>query len=618
MHRSADGRGEGAAARGRRGVLLAVLAGMLLASPGARAKNPTVNANFFRPAVHPGSLLGVETTLMADPMDWGVGAFFTWSHKTVRLEDQSGADVYQVVRDLVAADVYGHFAPTRWLDIGLDVPVFLWSAGDSPPGYLPLQSATGASLSDLRLGLKFRALGGNDDGFGLAFTEDLTFPTATDDDLGGDRYVTSTTLVVGGFSKAGWNVALDLGVRLKAPVAFLGVETSHQLLAGLGLAAPILRGRLEAIGTAELRTRLLAPFQSSQHDALDLLAGLRGRLGPVWLTLAGGAGVLGGYGTPLGRVTLGVSYVPPAGDGRVGPPVAKRVEAKPEDALAVKAKPAPVAEKKPAPVAEKKPAPAPVVEAKPAPAPVVEAKPAPAPVVEAAPVPRPAPLPRVVVLTPGDRDGDGVPDGQDACPDVAGVPGPDPRRNGCPPDRDGDGVIDALDMCPDVFGTALADHAHLGCPPDRDGDGVMDPLDACPDEPGVASIDDPTRSGCPVRSTVTRAVIVQVVEFDSDSLRLRDDALPVLVAVARLLRERPNLSKVEVAGHSDSSQSPSHSYWLSEQRAAVVREFLVRQGVAPQRLVAHGYGDLRPVADNTTEVGRRHNRRVEFKVLEQE
>ncbi|APR82013.1 outer membrane protein OmpA [Minicystis rosea] len=97
---------------------------------------------------------------------------------------------------------------------------------------------------------------------------------------------------------------------------------------------------------------------------------------------------------------------------------------------------------------------------------------------------------------PPDRDGDGVPDLEDACPDVPGVASSDPKKNGCPPDRDGDGIPDDVDACPDQKGVASSDPKKNGCPPDRDGDGIPDEVDACPDVPGVAS-SDPKKNGCP-------------------------------------------------------------------------------------------------------------------------
>ena len=97
-----------------------------------------------------------------------------------------------------------------------------------------------------------------------------------------------------------------------------------------------------------------------------------------------------------------------------------------------------------------------------------------------------------------DRDHDGIPDVDDACPDVPGVHSDDPKKNGCPlpKDRDGDGIIDVEDACPDVKGVRTNDPKTNGCPPDRDGDGIIDSEDACPDVKGVRT-DDPKTNGCP-------------------------------------------------------------------------------------------------------------------------
>ena len=82
-----------------------------------------------------------------------------------------------------------------------------------------------------------------------------------------------------------------------------------------------------------------------------------------------------------------------------------------------------------------------------------------------------------------DTDGDDIPDIDDQCPDD---PGP-LDFDGCP-DTDGDDIPDIDDQCPDVPGPLDTD----GCPPDSDGDGVPDERDACRDTPGLPSLD-----GCP-------------------------------------------------------------------------------------------------------------------------
>jgi len=75
-----------------------------------------------------------------------------------------------------------------------------------------------------------------------------------------------------------------------------------------------------------------------------------------------------------------------------------------------------------------------------------------------------------------DRDGDGIADIDDKCPDVKGLA----RYQGCPiPDTDKDGINDEEDKCPTVPGVAR----YQGCPiPDTDGDGVNDEEDKCINE----------------------------------------------------------------------------------------------------------------------------------------
>jgi outer membrane protein OmpA-like peptidoglycan-associated protein len=104
-----------------------------------------------------------------------------------------------------------------------------------------------------------------------------------------------------------------------------------------------------------------------------------------------------------------------------------------------------------------------------------------------------------------DKDGDGIADKDDACPDVAGLK----QFNGCP-DKDGDGVTDAEDACPDVAGLA----ALKGCP-DKDGDGITDAEDNCPDVAGLTAL-----KGCPDR--------------DGDGIADKDDKCPDVAGLASL------------------------------------------------------------------------------------
>lgn len=111
----------------------------------------------------------------------------------------------------------------------------------------------------------------------------------------------------------------------------------------------------------------------------------------------------------------------------------------------------------------------------------------------------------VVVFGDPDRDGDGISDKEDRCPDVAGLK----PLMGCP-DRDGDGIADNDDKCPDVAGLATL----MGCP-DRDGDGIADNDDKCPDLKGPA-----VTMGCPDR--------------DNDGIMDTDDECPDVKGIAAM------------------------------------------------------------------------------------
>jgi outer membrane protein OmpA-like peptidoglycan-associated protein len=220
---------------------------------------------------------------------------------------------------------------------------------------------------------------------------------------------------------------------------------------------------------------------------------------------------------------------------------------------------------------------------------------------------------------PGDKDGDGILDPADACVDVPGIPNEDPQKNGCPPppDKDGDGVLDADDACVDIPGIKTEDKATNGCPGDTDGDGIRDDKDACPREKGEAD-PDPSKTGCPklVRVTDQEIVILEQVQFDTGKATIRPVSNPLLDSVAQVLKEHPEILKLEVQGHTDNKGAKALNEKLSKDRAKSVMEALIKRGIAKERLTSQGYGMDKPIADNKDEAGRQKNRRVQFIVLE--
>lgn len=220
---------------------------------------------------------------------------------------------------------------------------------------------------------------------------------------------------------------------------------------------------------------------------------------------------------------------------------------------------------------------------------------------------------------PPDQDGDGFLDAQDACPTEPGVADPDPKKNGCPPpkDRDADLITDDVDACPDLAGIKTDDPKTNGCPGDTDGDGFRDDEDACPQEKGVDD-PDPSKKGCPklVRVTDKEIIILEQVQFDFGKATIKKESDPLLDSVAQVLKEHPEILRLEVQGHTDNKGSKNVNTRLSQDRAAAVQKALEKRGVESGRLVSKGYGPDQPIGDNKTDEGRAQNRRVQFIVLE--
>ena len=256
----------------------------------------------------------------------------------------------------------------------------------------------------------------------------------------------------------------------------------------------------------------------------------------------------------------------------------------------------------------------------------------------------------------GDRDGDGIIDTKDACPDKPEDFDGNADLDGCPEDQDsdGDGINDSIDRCPmekeDFDGVEDAD----GCPDrnrDRDADGLVDEVDTCPDKPedkdgfedgdGCPDTDndrdriadvidkcpdepedydgDADEDGCP---DIYRTIIVredrielkQKVYFATDDDRILERSFGLLDEVASALVSNAKI-QVRIEGHTDSQGSDSYNKELSHRRAHSVRRYLMDRGVEGARMVAQGVGEERPLEDNRTSEGRAVNRRVEFHII---
>lgn len=113
-----------------------------------------------------------------------------------------------------------------------------------------------------------------------------------------------------------------------------------------------------------------------------------------------------------------------------------------------------------------------------------------------------------------------------------------------------------------------------------------------------------------------RLVLQKKIHFETAKATIARDSFVILDAVVDVLANHPEIRKVRIEGHTDSQGSLALNQRLSGERAQAVRDYLIQQGVVPERLESQGFGPDRPIAPNNTIRGRELNRRVEFVILE--
>jgi len=191
-----------------------------------------------------------------------------------------------------------------------------------------------------------------------------------------------------------------------------------------------------------------------------------------------------------------------------------------------------------------------------------------------------------------------------------------------PPDADGDGLPDEGDKCVDEAEDKDGFEDEDGCPdPDNDGDGILDGDDLCPDDPELMNgIKD--EDGCPdeMKTVITKEkiVILDKVLFDLDKATIKKESDDILTAVAKVLIENPQITKIRVEGHTDATGSADHNASLSNNRATAVMKWLIKNGVDASRLESKGYGSTQLLVQGDDDAAHAKNRRVEFIITEQD
>lgn len=220
-----------------------------------------------------------------------------------------------------------------------------------------------------------------------------------------------------------------------------------------------------------------------------------------------------------------------------------------------------------------------------------------------------------------DLDDDGILDLRDLCPETPEDMDQYQDEDGCPdPDNDQDKLKDEEDQCPNEPEDPDYFQDEDGCPdPDNDGDQIPDTVDQCPNEPEtINSVKDD--DGCPDEAKIVlennRIRILEKVYFARGRATIKAASYTLLNQVASILASNTQITKIQIEGHTDSQGSARYNRRLSDKRAKAIKRYLEKKDIAPERLVAIGYGEDQPIESNDTKEGRQANRRVVFRVLE--
>ena len=173
-------------------------------------------------------------------------------------------------------------------------------------------------------------------------------------------------------------------------------------------------------------------------------------------------------------------------------------------------------------------------------------------------------------------------------------------------DKDGDGVLDADDMCPEEKGDILS----RGCP-DTDKDGVPNKYDLCPNLFGSED-----NQGCPILTQEEEEILSKALgdlRFGFDKDEIDYSSYIALTDLTVLMHKNPNIYLL-IEGHASPEGSEKYNLNLSARRAKSVQKFFIERGIDKSRMIIDFHGEDNPKNDNITEDEKAENRRVEFAI----
>ncbi|MBN1612552.1 MAG: OmpA family protein [Polyangiaceae bacterium] len=541
--------------------------------------------NRFDPAEQAGVFFRGDSLDIAGDRRWAAGLVADWGHKVLVAYDEDGhSELATVIGDQLFFHLGGSLILVDRLRVGLNIPLLAYqNATHFDATGIDLTPSEDFSLGDIRLGADVRLLGETEQPLRLAAGLRVYLPSGNRDAFASDGSTRLAPSVSAAGDLAQFVYAASTGFMIRTEGRdFVREHVGSEMFLSLAGGVRLLDTKL-VVGPELFVTTDIADgkrgFLRRKTTPVELILGCHYDVAKdVRLGFGFGPGLTEGLGEPATRWLASLQWAPGA-EPKEEPPLDRDGDGIPD---------------------------------------VDDRCPDEPGVVQSDPALNGCPLPPM----PPDTDADGITDDLDACPTLAGPENrEDPAKNGCPPppDQDGDGIADAEDACPTEPGVAKPDDpAKNGCPEpaDTDGDGITDDQDACPKDSGLAN-EDPAKNGCPLAVVrESRIEILERIEFETAKARLTPASDKVLEAVAKALEEHPEITKVSVEGHTDNKGPIWLNRRLSKQRAAAVVDWLVKQGIASERLTSAGFGPERPLQKNNTEAGRQANRRVEFQIIE--
>ena len=585
---------------GRRGAFSAAIFVLLWA-----AAAPAQDIQNFKPAAGTWNYLSVEGARVARHLEFIPSLVVNYANQPFVVLDEDGEVADAIVEHMLYGDLILTLGLADYFELSVDAAGALLQSGNAE------QAGTeGIKPADLRIIPKLRLFGLDDDkGFGMAIVVPVSIPVGEEGAFVGEPVVTPTPKLVLEGRGDGFAFATNFGVQLRFEDEKVGdLDLRHEAVYGVGGGFDL--GSEDVVLITELFGKAaITDVETGAHaNPMEIMMGLRIFTDPgAVITLGAGAGLINGYGSPRYRLLFGFAFHDRRYD-RDEDGILDKVDSckdVPEDKDGFEDRDG---------------------------------------------------CPDI------DNDQDEVLDIEDRCPlipeDIDGFEDED----GCPdPDNDGDGFEDKVDKCPNEPETVNNWLDKDGCPdeiPDTDGDGLKDPDDKCPAEPedkdGFEDEDgcpDPDNDqdripdvtdkcpmgpetyndfededGCPdtkttkpvlVKVTKKKIEILEKVFFKTNKAVIKPESYDVLNQVAEVMVRFKYIKKIRVEGHTDDRGRDSYNLKLSQKRADAVREYLVNQGVEPERLESMGYGETVPIDDNKTKDGRANNRRVEFTIVEQ-